>query len=114
MYELIQVSGSSYYVQSPAKIGLVRLNDTDVCFIDSGSDKDAGPQGRQILDKNGWRLTAIYNTHSHADHIGREPVPPEPDGLPHLRPRRGVRLHPPSDPGAVSAVRRLSVQRAAA
>lgn len=53
MYELIQVSGSSYYVQSPAKIGLVRLNDTDVCFIDSGSDKDAGRKARQILDKNG-------------------------------------------------------------
>lgn len=70
MYELIQVSGSSYYVQSPAKIGLVRLNDTDVCLIDSGSDKDAGRKARQILDKNGWRLTAIYNTHSHADHIG--------------------------------------------
>ena len=70
MYELIQVSGSSYYVQSPAKIGLVRLNDTDVCFIDSGSDKDAGRKARQILDKNGWRLTAIDNTHSHGDHIG--------------------------------------------
>ena len=70
MYELIQVSGNSYYVQSPARIGLVRLNDTDVCFIDSGSDKDAGRKARQILDKNGWRLTAIYNTHSHADHIG--------------------------------------------
>lgn len=26
MYELIQVSEQSYYIQSPAKIGLVRLN----------------------------------------------------------------------------------------
>ena len=68
MYELIQVSGSSYYVQSPAKIGLVRLNDTDVCLIDSGSDKDAGRKARQLMEKNGWHLTAIYNTHSHADH----------------------------------------------
>lgn len=25
---------------------------------------------RQHLDKNGWRLTAIYNTHSNADHVG--------------------------------------------
>ncbi|WP_346014043.1 MBL fold metallo-hydrolase [Pseudoflavonifractor capillosus] len=25
---------------------------------------------RQILEANGWRLTAIYNTHSNADHIG--------------------------------------------
>lgn len=70
MYELVQVAGNSYYIQSPAKIGLLRLNDTDVCLIDSGNDKDAGLKVRQILDANGWRLTAIFNTHSNADHIG--------------------------------------------
>ena len=70
MYELIQVSDSSYYIQSPAKIGLVRLNDTEVCLIDSGNDKDAGRKVRQLLDANGWTLKAIYNTHSNADHIG--------------------------------------------
>ena len=70
MYELIQVSKRSYYIQSPAKIGLVRLDGRDVCLIDSGSDKDAGRKVRQLLDANGWRLTAIYNTHSNADHIG--------------------------------------------
>ena len=70
MYELIQVSGNSYYIQSPAKIGLVKLNDKEVCLIDSGNDKDAGRKIRQILDDNGWSLRAIYNTHSNADHIG--------------------------------------------
>ena len=70
MYELIQVSERSYYIQSPAKIGLVRLDGQDVCLIDSGNDKDAGRKVRQLLDANGWRLTAIYNTHSNADHIG--------------------------------------------
>lgn len=70
MYELIQVSERSYYIQSPAKIGLVRLNDTEVCLIDSGNDKDAGRKVRQILDANGWKLKTIYNTHSNADHIG--------------------------------------------
>ena len=70
MYELIQVSDNSYYIQSPAKIGLVRLNDTEVCLIDSGNDKDAGRKIRQILDAHGWKLKAIYNTHSNADHIG--------------------------------------------
>ncbi len=70
MYELIQVSEQSYYIQSPAKIGLVKRNEQDVCLIDSGNDKDAGRKVRQLLDANGWRLTAIYNTHSNADHIG--------------------------------------------
>lgn len=70
MYELIQVSERCYYIQSPAKIGLVRLAGQEVCLIDSGNDKDAGRKVRQILDANGWTLTAIYNTHSNADHIG--------------------------------------------
>lgn len=70
MYELVQVSERDYYIQSPAKIGLVRLNDEEVCLIDSGNDKDAGRKVRKLLDERGWRLVAIYNTHSNADHIG--------------------------------------------
>ena len=70
MYELIPVTENSYYIQSPAKIGLVRLDGERVCLIDSGNDKDAGRKVRQLLDTKGWKLTAIYNTHSNADHIG--------------------------------------------
>ncbi|MBQ6464824.1 MAG: MBL fold metallo-hydrolase [Oscillospiraceae bacterium] len=70
MYELIQITDRSYYIESPAKIGLVRLSGAEVCLIDSGNDKDAGRRLRQLLDKNGWKLTAIYNTHANADHIG--------------------------------------------
>ena len=70
MYELIQVSENNYYIQSPAKIGLIKLNDAEVILIDSGNDKDAGKKVRKILDANGWTLKAIINTHSNADHIG--------------------------------------------
>ena len=70
MYELVQIAENSYYIQSPAKIGLVKLDGTNVCLIDSGNDKDAGRKVRQLLDANKWRLTAVYNTHSNADHIG--------------------------------------------
>ncbi len=70
MYELIQITDASYYIQCPAKIGLVKLTDSEVCLIDSGSDKDAGRKVRQILDANSWKLRAIFNTHSNADHIG--------------------------------------------
>ena len=62
MYELIQVSEQSYYIQSPSKIGLVKLNDNEVCLIDSSNDKAAGRKIRQLLDANGWRLTAIYRS----------------------------------------------------
>ena len=70
MYELIQLTEKTYYIQSPAKIGIVKINDNDVCLIDSGNDKDAGRKVKKILDSNGWKLKAIYNTHSNADHIG--------------------------------------------
>ena len=70
MYELVQLAENSYYIQSPAKIGLVKLNETEVCLIDSGNDKEAGRKVRQILDANNWHLKAIFNTHSNADHIG--------------------------------------------
>lgn len=70
MYELIQVSDICYYVQCPAKIGIVKLSDNEVCLIDSGNNRDAGKKVLRILEANGWRLRAIYNTHSHADHVG--------------------------------------------
>ena len=70
MFELVQLTERCYYIESPAKIGLYRLSDDDVCLIDSGNDKDAGRKVRQLLDKNGWKLRAIYNTHANADHIG--------------------------------------------
>ena len=86
MYELIQITEQSYYIQSPAKIGLVKLNDTEVCLIDSGNDKDAGRRVRKILDASGWTLKAIYNTHSNADHIG---------GNKYLQAQTGCRIYAP-------------------
>ena len=70
MFELIRVTERTSYVRSPAKIGVAELGGGAVCFFDSGNDKDAGRKLRQLLDANKWKLTAIYNTHSNADHIG--------------------------------------------
>ncbi|MBR0256107.1 MAG: MBL fold metallo-hydrolase [Synergistaceae bacterium] len=70
MYELVHLAGGTYYIQSPAKIGLIKLGGSEVCLIDSGNDKEAGRKVKKILDANAWHLTAIYNTHSNADHIG--------------------------------------------
>lgn len=70
MYELIQVGERSYYLQSPAKIGIYRASDTEVYLIDSGSDKDAGRRCRKVLEEQGWTCRGILVTHSNADHIG--------------------------------------------
>lgn len=86
MYELIQVSKNSYYIQSPAKIGVVKVGGNDVILIDSGNDKDAGKKIRKILDASGWALRAIYNTHSNADHIG---------GNQYLQSQTGCRIFAP-------------------
>lgn len=86
MYELVQVADNSYYINCPAKIGLIRLNDDEVCLIDSGSDKEAGRKVRQVLDANKWKLRAIYNTHSNADHIG---------GNKYLQAQTGCRIYAP-------------------
>jgi len=86
MYELVQITGNSYYIQSPAKIGLVKLNETEVCLIDSGNDKEAGRKVRQILDANKWCLKAIFNTHANADHIG---------GNKYLQEQTGCKIYAP-------------------
>ncbi len=70
MYELVQVAESSYYIQCPAKIGVWAGDPANVILIDSGNDKDAGRKVRQVLDRQGWALPAVVNTHSNADHIG--------------------------------------------
>ena len=87
MYELIQLTERTYYIHSPAKIGLVKLNDSNVCLIDSGNDKEAGRKLKKLLDSNGWHLTAIYNTHSNADHIG---------GNKYLQSNTGCKIFAPS------------------
>ena len=70
MYELNQLGPNTYTIESPARVGLVRVSENEVCLIDAGSDRSAARKIRQILDAHGWQLRAIYNTHSHADHIG--------------------------------------------
>ena len=86
MFELISLTPSCAYIQSPAKIGVVKLSEERVVFIDSGNDKDAGRKLRQHLDANHWKLEAIYCTHSNADHIG---------GCQYLQKQTGCRIYAP-------------------
>ncbi len=86
MYELIQVSENCYYIQCPAKIGIVKIGKDEVCLIDSGNNKEAGKKVLKILNANGWKLNAIYITHSHADHIG---------GNQYLQEQTGCKIYAP-------------------
>ena len=67
MYECIRAAGNTYYIDCPSRMGLY-LTDSEAIAIDSGGDKDAA---KKLLRHTGERrLSAVYHTHSHADHIG--------------------------------------------
>ncbi len=70
MYELNRLTEKSFYIESPAKVGVFLPEEGRAFLIDSGSDKDAGKKIKKALDGQGWKLEAVFNTHSHADHIG--------------------------------------------
>lgn len=82
----VQVSGNTWYMDGPAKVGLVKISDTEAICIDSGGDQESGRKIRQFLDANGLKLKAIYNTHSNADHIG---------GNAYLLKQTGCRIYAP-------------------
>ena len=69
MYELIQVGEHTYYIDCPAKMGVYCTSEKEAILIDSGNDKDAAKKVLKIFDQQGWKLTMVINTHSHADHI---------------------------------------------
>lgn len=70
MYELVRLSEKSYYMDSPTRVGIYKINDSDVCLIDSGNSPDAGKKVLGICNDNGWTVKYIINTHAHADHTG--------------------------------------------
>ena len=70
LYELIKLGKKTYFVDCPTRIGIYKINDTDVCLVDSGNNPDAGKKVLGICDENGWKITHIINTHAHADHNG--------------------------------------------
>ena len=86
MYELIPITDRSFYIQSPSRAGLFRLDDTEVCLIDSGNHEDAAKKFLKIIAEHHWKLAAVFNTHAHADHIGGNRL---------LAERTGCRLYAP-------------------
>lgn len=70
VYELIEAGTNTYYINSPSRVGIFCMDEGNVCLVDSGNDKDAGKKIFKIVTGQGWNVSMILNTHSHADHIG--------------------------------------------
>lgn len=70
MYELISLTEKTFYINSPSKVGIFKINDYEIYLIDSGNDKDAARKIDKLINENNWKLKGIINTHSNADHVG--------------------------------------------
>ena len=68
--ELKKITGRVFYIPNPANIGVVKDGAKSAILIDTGLDDDTGRKVLRLLDENGLSVTAIINTHSHADHCG--------------------------------------------
>ncbi len=64
-----QLGERTWLLPTGVNVGLWEAGDGAV-LIDSGGDKEAGRQIRQVLDERQRPLRLIVNTHSNADHIG--------------------------------------------
>ncbi len=70
MAELIQIKNNTYCFNCNAKVGVYKVNDRDVYFIDSSSDYNTAEELYNAITDKGWCLLGIINTHAHADHNG--------------------------------------------
>lgn len=69
MFDLIHVSGSTYYIENPARVGVYIASD-GAWLIDGGFGPEAGDHIYSIIQEQGWTLKGIIATHAHPDHIG--------------------------------------------
>lgn len=70
MYDIIKVNEKTYYLDNPSRIGIYTPNGENAYAIDSGNSATAAKKLLKAVDSLGLTLTAIFNTHSHADHTG--------------------------------------------
>lgn len=66
---LKSVKGNSYYSDGYLSIGAYIHNNAAILF-DSGNDENSAKDVHAALQEKGYEVTAIINTHCHADHCG--------------------------------------------
>lgn len=70
MYERTELTSRCSYLESTARIGLIRCGDGACVAVDGGDGPAAAQALLDRLKESGERLTAVFNTHTHADHVG--------------------------------------------
>ena len=69
MFEIKHLKGNTYYLQCFSNIGIYHLGNGEVILIDTGDHKKSVTDLYNALEERHWRVKAIFNTHSHLDHI---------------------------------------------
>ena len=70
MYELVKIGSNSYYINCPAKMGLMLVRTMRFIWWTEEATRMREGKLDRSWKKNNWYLKAILNTHSNADHIG--------------------------------------------
>lgn len=70
MFEIKKAGENTFYIEFPTRVGIYKTGEDTVCLIDTGSDQKIGARILKLVEAKGWRITAIFNTHCHADHVG--------------------------------------------
>jgi len=67
---LKKIKGNTYYLKGPVNAGVYVYEGNSCVVVDTGIDDDAGRKLLKAVDAMGLEISAIINTHSHADHFG--------------------------------------------
>jgi glyoxylase-like metal-dependent hydrolase (beta-lactamase superfamily II) len=66
---LLPIAGPAHIVPGRVNIGVI-LGQGEAALIDTGLDENGARKALQAVEQAGARVTAILNTHAHADHCG--------------------------------------------
>lgn len=67
---LKHLTGRSYCLETPGAVLGIYLEDDRHCLLIDSGEAAHGPQVVDILKEQGWIVSALINTHAHADHCG--------------------------------------------
>lgn len=67
---LVQLDENVYYFSDGINLGIVRTSETECAVIDTGMDDDSAMRLLAASEALGLEISAIINTHAHADHFG--------------------------------------------
>lgn len=89
--KLINIKNNLGYIENSCNIGYI-VSENGVILIDSGLEDSVAKKIIKLLDEKNYKVKAIINTHSHADHCG---------GNYYIQNRLGAQIYAPEFESAI-------------